>query len=94
MKEIKTCKSFNPKYPNFILVFTEDNKTYFLPEEVFTKIIIESGRKYKTLAPLSPYPESNLFNLLGAVSWKTNNQIYAYVIKQLEKYQKLYNFDY
>ena len=61
------------------MVATEEPKVYLVPEREFTRLVIEAGRRFNTLAPLAPYP-----SLLGA-EWKTNSTIYRWFVKRLKE---------
>jgi len=87
MKRILIVPSLNPKFKGWLVITPEgEGKTFLLPEQVFTNLLIECGRRFKTLAPLAPYPF-----LLGC-ELKTNDTIYKWLMKKLEKLQKQYEY--
>ena len=85
IRTIKTVPCFNPRLKDFLVVGTEEPKTYLIPEREFTNLVIEAGRRFDTIAPLAPYP-----NIIGC-EWKTNNTVYKWFVKKLKEIQKKYD---
>jgi hypothetical protein len=84
IKELMTVKSINPKYQNWLIIATREGRVFFIPEKEFLDLMVEAQRRFKTIAPLAPYPY-----VLGAL-WKTNSTLYKWFIKRLEEKQEVY----
>jgi len=83
---VNTVRATNPQYSDYLLI--KADKLYLLPQDVFIKLVIDAGRRFKTIAPLAPYP--NPFPELLGVKWETNQTIYNWFCKKLKEYEKLY----
>ena len=84
IKKIKTFPSLNPRFKDYLIIGTEEPRVYFIPEKEFLDLVIRAGRRFRTLAPLAPYP------LLIGCEWRTNGTIYKWFLKELKKIQVKY----
>jgi len=85
-KTLKTAYATNPKLKDYLIIVTEETKTFLIPEKEFTNLIIKAGERFNIITPLGPYPS------IFGVEWKTNKTIYEWFVKQLIEIQKRYNW--
>ena len=89
MKELSTTPSMNREYPEYLLIATREEtpKIFWIHRDVFKNLLLEAGRRFKTICPLAPYPNA-LTEVLGTLTWKSNSTVFKWVIKKLEKLER------